>query len=213
VLAEHWNGARWSIQSVPNPPAATSSALEGISCSSTSACIAVGDFVASDGIDVTLAERWDGNSWAIQPSANAASYSHLVSVSCASIRSCVAVGYFENAAGHFVTLAERWDGAGWVIQPTPNPDDARASELFGVDCGSAISCTAIGNFANSGGAFVTLTERRKRTGWALSRAARLAGATNSGLDAVACPSLRACTAVGYSIDRSGTDLTLAERYS
>src|SRR5439155_615910 len=57
VLAEHWNGARWSIRSVPNPPAATSSALEGISCSSTSACIAVGDFVASDGIHVTL-EGW-----------------------------------------------------------------------------------------------------------------------------------------------------------
>lgn len=215
VLAEHWNGDSWSIQPVPGPREATSSALTGISCASTSACTAVGSFVASDGVDVALTERSDGTAWAIEPSANSvsATYSHLVGVSCASIRSCDAVGSFENAAGHLVTLAERWDGTSWAIQPTPNPSRARKSQLFGVDCRSTIACTAIGNFANSGGAFVTLAERRKRTGWTLQRAAHPAGATNSGLDAVACPSPSSCTAVGYVIDHSGTVLTLAERYS
>jgi hypothetical protein len=215
VLAERWDGTRWSIQSVPNPPGATNSVLHGVSCATTSACTAVGDFLNHEAVDLTLAERWNGTSWAVQPSPNPAfaSDSHLISVSCASISSCDTVGYFANRAGHIGTLAEHWDRNSWAIQPTPNPSRARTSQLFGVDCRSTIACAAIGNFANSGGAFVTLAERRKRTGWALQRAAHPAGATNSGLDAVACPSPRSCTAVGYFIDQSGAVLTLAERYS
>ena len=215
VLAERLDGARWSIQSVPSPAGATNSALKDVSCSSTSACTAVGDVLNPDAVDVTLAERWDGTAWTIQPSANSlfATYSRLVGVSCPSISSCDAVGFFENGAGHFVTLAERWDGTSWTIQPTPNPNRARSSQLLAVVCSSANACTAIGSFANSGGAFVTLAERRKRPGWAIQRTARPADAPNSGLDAVACPSPRFCTAVGYRIDRSDTVLTLAERYS
>jgi hypothetical protein len=91
--------------------------LNGVSCSSATACIAVGS--TSTG---TLAERWNGMQWAVQPTPDVAGAS-LSSVSCSSATACTAVGdVLSSASGNRVTLAERWNGTTWAIQPTPgNP--------------------------------------------------------------------------------------------
>ena len=111
TLAERWNGTRWSIQTTPNPAGASSySILQGVSCTSATACTAFGE----DGngtTDVTLAERWNGSRWSIQHTPNPAggSNSTLNGVSCASATACTAVGgSFNGTTG--VTLAERWNG-------------------------------------------------------------------------------------------------------
>ena len=70
TMAEAWNGTGWNILPTPNPTGATSSNLTGVSCTSTSACTAVGTYTNSGGAIVTLAEFWDGTSWAIQPTPN-----------------------------------------------------------------------------------------------------------------------------------------------
>src|SRR5271155_297328 len=44
TLAEHWNGKHWRIQRTPSPAGAPSSFLYGVSCTSASACIAVGGY-------------------------------------------------------------------------------------------------------------------------------------------------------------------------
>ena len=77
TLAERWNGTKWSVQHTPNPAGATSSELDGISCASGSACIAVGDY-GNGTAQVTLAERWNGTKWSIQspPTPLAARASH-----------------------------------------------------------------------------------------------------------------------------------------
>ena len=116
-LAEAWNGVAWTILPVPDP--AGNGSLSGVSCSSATACTAVGS--ASSG---PLAERWNGMKWAVQPTP-AATGAILDSVSCSSATACTAVGEVSpsvNASGNHVTLAERWNGTTWVIQPTPgNP--------------------------------------------------------------------------------------------
>lgn len=71
TLAERWNGTRWSIQATPNPAATTARALEGVWCTSPSACTAIGSYVASSGLSKTLAERWNGTRWSIQATPNA----------------------------------------------------------------------------------------------------------------------------------------------
>src|SRR5690348_13351590 len=41
-LAEQWNGHSWRVLPIPNPPGAAVSNLLGVSCTSPSACTAVG---------------------------------------------------------------------------------------------------------------------------------------------------------------------------
>jgi hypothetical protein len=62
-LAEAWNGTSWNILKTPDP-GSTNNELFGISCTSPSSCMAVGDFEGI-GNAMTLAERWNGTSWSV----------------------------------------------------------------------------------------------------------------------------------------------------
>src|SRR5919201_345683 len=158
TIAERWNGTSWTIQSTPNPAGATATQLDSISCVSTTACVAVGHSAGST-TTTTLAERWNGASWAIQSTPNPTGFSasELNGVSCPSAGACVAVGDSSNGSNS-VTLAERWNGTSWVIQSTPKPSGATASKLFDVSCTSASACTAGGS---------GLAERWNGTSWSL----------------------------------------------
>src|SRR5438309_92026 len=95
TLAERWNGADWAIQSTPNPTGATRSALSGVACTAATACTAIGDYFKS-GIGLTLAERWNGTSWAISSTPNpaGATFSFLSGVDCTAASTCIAVGTY-----------------------------------------------------------------------------------------------------------------------
>jgi hypothetical protein len=62
-MAEAWNGTSWSLVTTPNP-GSTENELRGVSCTSPSSCMAVGDF-AGIGNQLTLAESWNGSSWSV----------------------------------------------------------------------------------------------------------------------------------------------------
>jgi hypothetical protein len=87
-VAERWDGTSWSIQTTPSP---TASGLSGVSCTSTTACTAVG---FTDYNNATLAEAWNGTSWSIQTTPNPAGATSvgLNAVSCTSATTCTAVG-------------------------------------------------------------------------------------------------------------------------
>ncbi len=55
-LAEGWNGTAWTTQETPTPEG-TGSWLSGVSCTSSSACIATGRSFDGDGLEVALAEE------------------------------------------------------------------------------------------------------------------------------------------------------------
>ena len=139
----------WSPQRTPNPAGARYSVLSGVSCSSRTACIAVGHSASRTGAGVTLAERWNGTTWAIQrtPNPAGAKTSLLFAVSCASTTACTAVGSVTNRAGITVPLAERWNGTRWAIQPTSNPPRANGRVVSypgSVSCASTRVCVAVG---------------------------------------------------------------------
>ena len=52
--------ATWSIQSAPIPAGATSSAFSGVSCTTLTTCVAVGDYVNGSGVELTLASPKGG---------------------------------------------------------------------------------------------------------------------------------------------------------
>jgi hypothetical protein len=212
-LAERWSGGSWSLQSAPSPPGGGYGAFYGVSCPSSTSCVAVGDFYdESAGMQVPLAERWNGASWSIQSTPPGATSGVLAGVSCLSSTSCTAVGEYTNGVGTELTLAERWNGASWSIETTPNPDRATNSVLNDVSCTSSTSCTAVGDYGNPAGTQLTLAERWNGVSWSIQSTPNPAGSQYSVLLSVSCSSSTACTAVGY-FDTSDAQPTLAESWN
>ena len=147
---ERWNGSKWSVAATSKPAGAGSSTFTAVQCVSTVSCVAVGQY-NTPGRVKTMIQRWDGHTWAIQPSPNVAAspISSLAGVHCTSAASCFAVGvsYASTATSAAQsTLIERWDGATWSIAPSPNQPFANDSSLAGVSCVNATSCFAVGNY-------------------------------------------------------------------
>src|SRR5262249_22596063 len=148
ALAERWDGTTWSIQPTPNPPSPGGGTLNWVACPSLSACTAVGAAVDPSSAPLaTLAERWNGTRWSIQPTPNPAGGQgpRLEGVACPSPSACTAVGgSFANAS-----LAERWNGTKWVIQASPNPEGQIFDlMLWSVACSRPLHCMAVGKYAS-----------------------------------------------------------------
>jgi hypothetical protein len=215
TLAEVWNGTSWSVQSTPNPTGATSSALSGVSCTSSTACTAVGDSVTS--LEGTLAEVWNGTTWTLQPTHNPAgakaSVLTSVTVGFAGAGSGLAVGHYTNSAGTRVTLAMAYFGPvyNWIPVSTPNPAGATSSNLSSISCVSGTSCETVG-FYNTSAGTATLAENWNGSGWALQTTSN-PGTALSALTGVSCTSATACTAVGYYTNSASVTVTLAEAWN
>lgn len=204
-FAERWDGKRWTILSLPNPPGAVQTFLGGVSCTSPSACTVTGEQHFADGTVHTLAERWNGSAWTIQPTPNpsGAQFASLPAVACAGPSACIAVGG-SDAGG---PLAERWDGSKWSIQRTPNVSIGGAG-FTSVSCATPAACTAIGfGFTGLGG--VILAERWNGSRWSYQPTPLLAGAHDISTPAVDCPTRTACTVVGGYENDGPTSVTLA----
>jgi len=112
TLAERWNRSGWAVEVTPVPPGATFSSLGargGVACLASGPCTAVGRFNRGSRAGLTLAERWNGTDWAVEPSPNAtgATGGGLSGVSCPSAVACTAVGGDTDRSGRGVTLAEQ----------------------------------------------------------------------------------------------------------
>jgi hypothetical protein len=203
----------WRLQPTPNP-ALANGVLYGESCSSSAACTVVGDYENTFGTEVTLAERWNGTSWAVQAAAvpPGAVWSELAAVSCTSPVACTAVGYYLDRGEIPLTFAEHWNGTRWAIQPTPDLSGYQSSGLFAVSCSSARACTAVGAAATTA-KMVTLAERWNGHRWSIQPTRNPAGNPTSQLVSVSCQSTRGCTAAGSSVTTAGTQVTLAERWN
>jgi hypothetical protein len=187
---------------IPAPAGAQGVFVGGsISCTSPSACTTTGLSFDSSGHATTLAERWNGTAWRIQPTPNppGTQFAALQGVACTGPSECLAVGGSDQG-----TLAERWNGAKWRIVPSPNPATGGGS-FSTVSCASPSACTGVGA-SNSG----TLAERWNGTRWTIQPTPNPAVAFQITLDSVACPAPRFCTAVGdYGVNGTGAQrLTL-----
>jgi hypothetical protein len=99
------DGTAWQVQRSPRPSGAADAFLEGVSCPTATACTAAGNFSTSTSTDLTLAQHWDGTTWAVQPTPNpGGGGDDLSAVACPSTTSCVAVGTESHGFG----LGERF---------------------------------------------------------------------------------------------------------
>jgi hypothetical protein len=160
-LTERWNGRRWSLQPMPRVPGQLDTQLAGVACAGERSCTAVGFFTNVTGIDVMLAEHWNGTRWAQQSPRypDGARHVEFSSVSCPSLASCTAVGVFNDARGADQILAERSKGGRWTIARTPTAPGTSSRSLSGVWCVSATTCTAVGKAINRAGVTAALAAR------------------------------------------------------
>jgi RHS repeat-associated protein len=186
-LAERWDGTRWSALSVPIPAGSTTSGLEKVSCSSASACTAIGTYQTETG-QRPFAARWDGTAWTLSTTGLTGT-APLGDVSCPTSTSCIAV---DGEAGR--TFVQRWDGSNWSTEASPTPEGKTAS-LVGVSCPSASTCAAVGS-ASAGGATQTLAVRYSAD-WTIEPTPNPEGKDNSVLADISCLSDTNCLAVGY----------------
>jgi hypothetical protein len=109
VLAERWNGKRWSLQQTPSSAGVSKPDLAGLSCLFGSFCVGAGGYTSANK-NQQLAELWDGRTWSMEfPPAPPDASSILESVSCVSVKSCIAVGGFTPGGSNiFQTLAENY---------------------------------------------------------------------------------------------------------
>lgn len=181
----------WSVRSLAMPAGAQSATLEGVSCTATSACMAVGWYSVMPFGYVGMAERWDGSRWSIVEPAQPQGL-RFFAVSCTSRVACTAVASTVGST----TIIERWNGRLWTVQKRlPNWD------LYGVSCWSRSGCVAVGDKVHaSGGVFYVVTSAMNWDGsrWVSHRVPDpAAGADNGdGLNGVSCSSATMCVAVG-----------------
>jgi hypothetical protein len=224
-LAEIWNGSKWRIASTPDPAHYTGSQLRGVSCTSATACVAVGFSVLGNERGsrrmTAFAERWNGVKWTLQSVAKVknAIFTQLFGVSCTSPKACTAVGSSNADA----SLVERWNGSVWKVQPTPHPRTFIYNLTFlnGVSCSSSTACVAVGEsetgraFSHAYDTYRSLAERWNGRSWSIEPTPRPQRADEAFLDGVSCVATSACTAVGWDdLNPSGvTSGLLAESWS
>lgn len=214
ALAERWNGAKWRVQTTARPSGSTGTTLSEVSCTSAHACEAVGSYTNKSGVNVTLAEVWNGAKWKVQPTRNPfrSADTGLTGVSCTSAHECEAVGFSTNSSGDHKTLAESWNGAKWAVHATPNPSGSFSSMLGAVSCTSAGACEAVGSYVKTVAHNKTLAEVWNGAKWAVQASPNPSGSLTSVLTGVSCTRARACEAVGFNESNSGL-LALAERWN
>jgi hypothetical protein len=163
-LIENWNGTAWSVTPTPNPAGSDGAVLHSVACSSSSYCMAVGEYIDKVTQDVRpAAEQWNGKAWSLTPvpfSADAA-LTNLAGVSCVTSKDCWAVGWSGSN-----TLTDQWNGTTWSTEPSPSPQPGQYDSLDGVACRSAADCWAVG--VTTGSYTNSLLEHWGGTSWSLA---------------------------------------------
>ena len=140
-------------------------------------------------------------------------------VTCASAGNCVAVGQLGVHNGGRALIDVESAGA-WTFANAPSPGDASAAspndELSAVSCPSPSSCVAVGYYANhfAGSTYQqALIELETAGSWAAMSPPLPADASptpQNTLDAVSCPSVGECAAVGSYVDTAGNPEALLD---
>jgi hypothetical protein len=146
-----WNGTSWIFQTSANPSGTTDAELQGVACTSSTACQAVGSSLDGASTQTALAQSWNGTTWTLKTVAmpGGATDAGLVDVSCSSGTACEAVGFYLAATGNIEPEAAGWNGTAWSLQTVPKGTGNTDAQLAGVSCPS--TCVADGVLVNSGG--------------------------------------------------------------
>jgi hypothetical protein len=155
-LALSWNGVSWTLDSTPPVRPDSTNELLGATCTSASACLAVGDYMDSKGNVSPEADFWNGRTWSKAQPVVPPGRGSPAAVTCTAPNACTAVGY--------TSFVETWNGKSWRLprSVTGNPSDVLSS----ISCTSATSCEVVGTY-EPGSQFIALAERWNGSSWSV----------------------------------------------
>ena len=212
TLIETWNGSSWSIVTSPNTSTSQNNDLTGVSCTSSSACTAVGSYMNSSSVQQTLIEAWNGTTWSIVSSPNGSSLPNVLEgVSCTSASNCTAVGLYQSGS-YDLTLVESWNGTSWSIVSSPNTSPTQSNSLLAASCTSSSACTSTGDYW-TGSDYQTLIETWNGSSWSIVTSPNTSSSQDNQLVSVSCTSTSACTAAGHYTASGGFAQTLIESWN
>jgi hypothetical protein len=151
AFAEVRHGKKWSSKSMPGPVHESNTQLYGLSCPTTTYCMATGTafFFPSGGQDpgTPIVEIWHGSRWSLKrPSlpgpAIGGEVNDLDGVACSASTDCWAVGTTATDQASNPAVTARWDGHGFtkIDSDDPYPSD----HLDAVGCAKESFCLAVG---------------------------------------------------------------------
>lgn len=204
----------WALQPVAHPAprlgaSKSEPTLRSVSCPSSRACLAVGDYTNAGGNEAAFAERWDGSTWGLTslPGRTPQTVIELGAVSCSAADACLAVGDRMRGIGEPMTatddaFAETWAGSRWRVS-SPQPlspaggggAEGATNDLGAVSCVRGHGCLALGDASTGANCprCGILAEQQTGRRWLLERPVQVGD-----LAAVACPAENRCVAVGAS---------------
>jgi hypothetical protein len=172
--------------------------LDGITCTSSTTCVAVGNEVLSPNSTSALVETMTGSTWtkATLRLPASAQQAYLFRVACHSVGACVAVGYWYSTSSGGRPLIETLSRGSWSATPTPAlPSGAGSGFLFDIACPIVPSCLAVGDSYTSTGIghpwVVSLADDK----WQ-AVSSPLLTSLRGGLNGVSCINAGNCVAVG-----------------
>jgi hypothetical protein len=210
-LIETWNGAAWSVPTnLPNNGTG-GNALAGVSCVSSTFCVAVGySRNSKTNVQQSLVDVWNGTSWtSSNPAATITTGNFLTGVSCLSTTLCQAVGSFLLGGKTSRPLIATLSGTTWS-RPPVSADGAGANFLNGVSCApSTTSCQAVGYFLNPSNVKQAMVLSWSGSTWSVPFAPTQPTTVNNEFRGISCVTTTFCQAVGDSAP-GGTAQAFAE---
>jgi len=209
TLAEVRRGNRWEITPTPPLTSVSFNALQSVSCSSPTDCMAVGNEDKQ-----FLIEHWQGANWTIQsaPMPPGSTFTQLYGVSCVTSKWCMAAGYYGSASAGVLAFTEIWNGTQWSIRPAEQVP-GKGSQFVGVSCTSKSSCTAVGTVGDLETVNDPLAERWNGKVWTVQPVPHPTRQINNSLTGVGCSTASACTAVGEYFATTGQVITFADSWN
>jgi hypothetical protein len=118
----------------------TGGTLTGISCTSTTYCLAIGE----EGGGNPAAEQWTGTAWTQQTVGTPETAASATALTCTSATVCLAVGGQTPFQTGDPAWAASFNGSSWTPMSAAAPGNTMIDTLTGVSCTSASSCEAVG---------------------------------------------------------------------
>jgi hypothetical protein len=191
-------GPTFVLQTLTSTSSGAFAGLNGISCKSVTACVAVGS-AKSSAQTVGFAAVLDGDTWTLSDIIQSGvTNPALNGVWCASDTSCIAVGSHTQSLLGVEPLIEVLSGTTWTaVTSGLQPSGGIHGTLSSISCSSSTSCVAVGTYV-LGGQNHVLVDTLSGTKWTASEAALPGGAISASASGIQCFSATSCIAVGVA---------------
>jgi hypothetical protein len=199
LMAQRKNGSTWTLNNLGIPSGATQAEFNGVSCTSSTFCMAVGyKTVSGDSKPYVMA--FNGSTW-VDTGAVTATNATLKGVSCPTSTYCVAVGSTGGSA-----LAEIWNGVSWATtSAVAVPAGGSGYQLNGISCLSTTWCLTVGKYVTGSGNRA-IASRWNGSLWSAVANLTWAVGTSPIAYGVSCLATTLCYAVGTSSGQPFADV-------